>query len=131
MDPEDFGAAVQICPSGMKDLRACLGCALIKTERQFAMEGCDNCNLLGMEDKSDYVEYCTSRNFKGMISLMEPVPRTAADDKTQGSWAASWLHLDTKQRGCYALSVTGTLPERAESREYNYNRDRSTIAAKQ
>ena len=69
-----------------------------------------------------------------MIAIMEAIPRAKAEASHRGSWAASWLHLDSFLPGCYALSVTGQLPEEAlENLSRNgrvVNRDRSKIASK-
>jgi hypothetical protein len=45
-------------PTSLKELRACVFCRLIKTRKQFADDGCDNCGNVDIEDD-------TSANFKG------------------------------------------------------------------
>ena len=58
-------------PSGLKDLRACVRCSLIKTRGQFLDRGCENCRGVEMEGDALMVSRATTNNFSGMISLME------------------------------------------------------------
>ncbi|KAI3643155.1 hypothetical protein MP228_012710 [Amoeboaphelidium protococcarum] len=84
-----------------RKLRACLLCSLVKNQNQFRRDGCDNCEqVLQMRDNMDRVYDCTSPNFSGVVSLMEP------DD----SWVARWQRLDKFTRGVYAVQVFGRLP---------------------
>merc|ERR1719378_31491 len=43
---------------------------------------------------------CTSSNFDGIISMMNP----------EDSWVAKWQRIDKLKPGCYAVSVSGRLP---------------------
>jgi transcription elongation factor SPT4 len=71
-------------PSTLRDLRACKICCLIKTYDQFIRGGCDNCDyFLHMKNNADKVFDCTSANFDGMISLMDPTD----------SWVAKWQRI--------------------------------------
>jgi transcription elongation factor SPT4 len=96
----DYGAEV---PSELKNLRACLRCALIKTNGQFVEGGCENCDFLNMKDDDDRVASCTTMYFEGNVALME----------AQSSWVAKWQRIVTFVPGIYALEVTGRLPDDA------------------
>ena len=88
-------------PRDLRNLRACLLCGLVKAFDQFESDGCENCErLLQLKGDRDRVYECTSSNFDGMVSMM------AAEE----SWVAKWLKI-RKQRGVYALSVSGSLPD--------------------
>ncbi|CAG9460141.1 unnamed protein product [Pedinophyceae sp. YPF-701] len=78
-------------PAGMKDLRCCRTCKLIKTYDQFEEQGCDNCQWDG-NDAPDY----TTAEFTGMISVIDP----------SKSWAAKWTHVSRRFPGCYAVQIT-------------------------
>ena len=57
--------SVDTVPKGMKQLRACLVCSLVKTFDQFEHDGCDNCDsVLHMRKNRDNVYDCTSSNFE-------------------------------------------------------------------
>eukprot|EP01098_Paradermamoeba_levis_P014338 TRINITY_DN680_c0_g1_i2.p2 TRINITY_DN680_c0_g1~~TRINITY_DN680_c0_g1_i2.p2 ORF type:complete len:121 (-),score=23.63 TRINITY_DN680_c0_g1_i2:198-560(-) len=91
----------EVLPIEFKRLRACLFCALIKTEQQFKENGCENCPFLEMKNDTDRVERCTSNSFEGMVAMMN------AED----SWVARWQRIPAHfKHGCYALSVNGRLP---------------------
>eukprot|EP00877_Chromochloris_zofingiensis_P002724 jgi/Chrzof1/12452/Cz06g34340.t1 len=85
-----------------KQLRACHVCRLIKTERQFLESGCDNCRFLEMEEDGERLQICTTPNFSGMVSVMDP----------KASWATKWVHLAKYVPGCYALVVNDDMPRR-------------------
>ncbi|VDP05500.1 unnamed protein product [Soboliphyme baturini] len=88
-------------PRDLRNLRACLLCSLIKSVDQFENDGCENCEqYLMMKHDRDKVYDCTSSNFDGIISLMNP----------SSSWVAKWQKINRKVKGVYAISVTGTLP---------------------
>lgn len=60
-------------PKDLRNLRACLLCSLIKSREQFENDGCENCEkYLGMKHDSDKIHECTSNNFDGMISILQP-----------------------------------------------------------
>lgn len=53
-------------PENMKDLRACLRCALIKNFKQFYEHGCENCPYLELQERNDRIfevigSVCTAR----------------------------------------------------------------------
>lgn len=88
-------------PRDFHNLRACLLCHLIKHADQFEKTGCDNCEeYLRLRHHRDLVASCTTANFSGMIALCQP------DD----SWVARWQRISRKNRGMYAIDVSGKLP---------------------
>eukprot|EP00123_Amoebidium_parasiticum_P007633 comp18244_c0_seq1/m.19214 comp18244_c0_seq1/g.19214 ORF comp18244_c0_seq1/g.19214 comp18244_c0_seq1/m.19214 type:complete len:121 (-) comp18244_c0_seq1:434-796(-) len=94
-DPQDA------VPSSMRELRACMLCSLIKTHDQFYQDGCNNCEAwLKLRGDRMQIDDCTSKNFEGVISLMQP----------DQSWVAQWQRISKMTKGCYAISVSGQLP---------------------
>ena len=112
------------CPDELKELRACKVCSLIQTKSQFHTRGCINCHFLELQKEKVRVREITSSTFNGMIALTEP----------SASWVARWQRLDGPpkcQPGCYAISVTGEVPDwviqKLEDMGRHYvPRDRST-----
>jgi transcription elongation factor SPT4 len=88
---------------------------------QFELDGCDNCeSFLGLQNNRDAIDDCTSSNFDGLIAMMAP----------EDSWVAKWQRIRNLKRGCYAVSVSGSLPDHIsrelQSRGIPYkNRDRT------
>lgn len=54
-------------PKDSKNLRACMVCRLIKTQRQFYDNGCENCDFLEYKADTSRVEQCTTQNFQGFV----------------------------------------------------------------
>jgi transcription elongation factor SPT4 len=88
-------------PSTMRQLRACLVCAVIQTQSSFVSRGCPNCDFLELAQNPDSVAECTSAVFEGSIALADP----------KGSWVAKWQRLDGYLPGIYAVKVVGRLSE--------------------
>ncbi len=92
---------MDVVPSELRRLRACLLCSLVKTHTQFRRDGCDNCEeVLQLRGASDRIQDCTSPAFDGLISLMAP----------SASWVAKWQRCDKFVKGIYAIKVSGKLP---------------------
>ena len=68
-------------PEELKKLKACVDCHLVKTQKQFNSEGCNNCGYKGPE----MVDKSTSK-FKGIIAITDP----------KKSWAAKYLGKSKK-----------------------------------
>jgi len=94
-------------PSDLRQLRSCLFCSLVKTWEQFEQEGCENCDeYLHLRQNKQRVLECTSANFEGVVSMMDP----------DSSWVARWQRINGSSKyvkGVYAISVNGRLPSYA------------------
>jgi len=102
-DSESNQDALYTSPRDLKKLRACYRCHLIKTEKQFNDEGCDNCPFF---KANRYLAYdYTSGNFEGLISVID----------TYKSWISRYLNLSKFVPGCYALKIRSEMPERLET----------------
>ena len=107
-------------PSSMKGHRACLRCGLVKCfdqrapgarmrpraptpfpPRRFFQDGCENCPFLELAERQDRVASCTTASFDGVVAMMKP----------EESWIARWEGINRSLPGCYAMKLTGEMPE--------------------
>ena len=94
-------------------------CKLLKTENQFYELGCENCEYLNMRGDRDQVRTCTTTNFEGIISIVDP----------SDSWAFKWLRFPRKNMpGCYAMQMNEPLPAAVEVRERERKKERKKEA---
>ncbi|ORY82667.1 transcription elongation factor-like protein SPT4 [Protomyces lactucae-debilis] len=86
-------------PTSSRNLRACLLCAILLTDRQFSDEGCPNCeSILRTTERP---EQTTSAHHEGRIAMMQPT----------ASWVARWTRVDKFVAGLYAAKVQGVLDD--------------------
>ncbi|KAM3173359.1 hypothetical protein ACTXT7_012650 [Hymenolepis weldensis] len=94
--------SVDILPSDLRNLRACLVCGLVKTLTQFEGGGCENCeDFIHLQGNREAIFDCTSKNFDGIVVVTDP----------SQSWVARWINIDKLNPGVYAMSVSGKLPK--------------------
>ena len=80
-----------------KDLRACEGCKLVQSYRQWSKSSsCPNCRI----------SECQSEFFSGLVSVMLP----------SQSWTAKWNKLETRHPGIYAITVLSDVEENETER---------------
>lgn len=87
---EEYDAGHTI-PSEMKALRACIPCLLVKTYTQFYDHGCENCPWLEMQESKSMAEGATTKNFEGMVAMMQP----------RESWVAKWQRIGKLRVGWF------------------------------
>jgi transcription elongation factor SPT4 len=87
-------------PNSMKGLVACRACALVKTFDQFYDDDCDNCDIMGGEDRNSRIRVTTTPHFDGLCGIYQP----------EQSWAARWQGFNSLKPGLYALKVLEELP---------------------
>lgn len=57
-----------VLPEETKKLRACFGCRIVKSEKQFLKDHCDNCLHFEAYDILDY----TTENFGSIVYVTQP-----------------------------------------------------------
>ncbi|RZC92185.1 hypothetical protein C5167_000033 [Papaver somniferum] len=96
----------QIPTSFGHELRACLRCRLVKlTTRE---SGCENCQIFNMDKDHEMVGECTTSNFTGIISVMDPTRSWAARTLREHRKLAEEIVKRNKKRrlkirGCWCL----------------------------
>jgi transcription elongation factor SPT4 len=91
-----------IPPNQQRHMRACMVCSIVRTQQQFQLSGCPNCeHFLELTGNSEAVAECTSQVFEGLISVAD----------TSRSWVARFQRLEGYVTGVYATQVEGILPE--------------------
>lgn len=102
LDPEDVAEIHRYLPNDVSTkCRACLKCRVIMTKDQFIEFGCPNCrDVLQMQGSDGRVLACTTAIYQGFMSLVRP-----------GAFASRFVGMDKRRPGCYALVVTGKIPE--------------------
>lgn len=73
-------------PKGARQpqLRACLVCSILQSQKDFIDYGCPNCEeVMDMRGSAERVVECTSTIYDGMIAMMEP----------EESWVARWQRI--------------------------------------
>jgi len=88
-------------PEGLRGLRACMFCSLLKTQQQFEATGCSNCGFLNMKGDREKVLELTSASYEGIIALIHP----------KESWVARWQRVASFNRGLYAIQVNGEIKD--------------------
>lgn len=100
----EMASANNFIPMGQfRNMRACMVCAIIKTQQQFLNNGCPNCAFLELRGNQEGVQDCTSQVFEGLIAVSD----------SQKSWVARWQRLEGYVPGVYAVQVEGILPDDA------------------
>ncbi|KAF2640710.1 transcription initiation Spt4 [Massarina eburnea CBS 473.64] len=91
-----------IAPNQQRHMRACMVCAVVRTESQFKAHGCPNCEaFLELAGNTDAIQDCTSQVFEGLMTVSD----------TSKSWVARWQRLEGYVPGVYAVQVEGVLGE--------------------
>lgn len=100
--PNMIQGGAHIPPNQQRNMRACMVCSIVRTQQQFATQGCPNCEeILELAGNPEQINDCTSQVFEGLI--------TVAD--TSRSWVARYQRLEGYVPGVYATQVEGILPE--------------------
>ncbi|XP_044745492.1 transcription elongation factor SPT4-like isoform X2 [Coccinella septempunctata] len=87
---------LSILKMSRKNVRACLGCLMIKSVRHFMKEGCENCDsFLKLRSNPDRVQQYTTMKFGGVVDVDTP--------------SRNWFH-PIMRTGTYATCVEDPLP---------------------
>lgn len=71
-------------------------CSLVKTQLQFQLNGCENCEeVLNYKGDIDKILECTSPSFEGTLALLQPTR----------SWVGKWQRIEKFQKGIYAIDI--------------------------
>jgi len=110
------GVQSGVVPAKFRGLRACLVCGLVKTQKQFEDNGCENCTFLNLTGDKERVQDCTTTHYQGSvecITLFTPKAFFACSllliNDPAHSWVARYQGIEKRIRGCYAIKVTGVL----------------------
>ena len=82
-----------VLPDESRKLWACFGCKLVKSEKQFLKDHCENCLHFEAYDIQDY----TTENFGSLVFIADP----------KQSWFSKQLGLVTVTPGAYTLHLRG------------------------
>lgn len=82
-----------ILPEDNRKHRSCFRCHLVKTERQFIKDSCENCPFFEGYDIQDY----TTENFGCLVCIAEP----------EESWFAKQIGVEKMVPGSYAIHLRG------------------------
>lgn len=77
-----------------RDLRACILCSIVLPMKEFADNGCPNC-----QDLFTNVHDGTTSNWEGAVALINPTE----------SWVSKWQGLTNYVPGCYAVRYSLTI----------------------
>jgi len=89
-----FGKLNAMSRRSNRDLRACILCSIVLPMKEFADNGCPNC-----QDLFTNVHDGTTSNWEGAVALINPTE----------SWVSKWQGLTNYVPGCYAVRYSLTI----------------------